>query len=118
MVPAATLEKLLVDFASPTEMKSHRSLNGTETARFLLLQDTLLEAGMALAAKDSPFPLRSPRVAMAVVVTYRTKEGAARAVTKDIGTRGLCLLTDQRLEPGTVSALSMHVDDWSAPLET
>lgn len=118
MTPTATLEKLLDEFAALKAERLAQGLSSESAARLSILQDVLLEAGMVLASRRSPFPVRSPRVAMAVQVTYRFRDVAARAVTRDVGTRGVCIETDRPLERGTVVLLSMSVPGWERPLET
>jgi len=61
---------------------------------------------------------QSPRVRLRLTTTFKLlRTGKVlRALTKNVGAGGLCLITDELLEPGSPLELEVHLPDRPAPV--
>jgi uncharacterized protein (TIGR02266 family) len=74
----------------------------------------MLEAGVTVDAQNHK--RRAPRAAISLEVAFHSREDAAKAYTRDVGTGGLALLTEIPLQEGTKVSLRLKVPGWSDPL--
>jgi hypothetical protein len=115
-VTVAALEQLMQEHASLVEARKMGTLTNDQRKRLDLIRDVLLEAGMGLEAEIEKRPLRAPRATVSLEVTFGERGALARAYSRDIGTGGIAIVTDQALPPGTAVDLQIQAPGWEKPL--
>ena len=67
---------------------------------------------------DSPDRRRAVRLTTRLSTTFKNLHTGIvqQALTRDISGEGVCLLTEEMLEPGTPLAVEIHLPDYDAPI--
>lgn len=111
------LQQALEEFIALVAIQRVRPLDVGEAAALEFLRDVLLEAGLTPSAAGAPFTRRHARSSVVVEVSFQTAADAVRAVTKEVGLRGLAVQTALALPVGATVQLSLQVPVLELPLE-
>jgi uncharacterized protein (TIGR02266 family) len=106
------LAKMIEDYTLLLTEQKHRPLTADELQRLELWRDVILEAGVSLEGEGQGFRRRAPRAPIALEVAFGSREDAARAYTRDIGTGGVAISTSVPFAVGTRMSLQLKVPGW------
>lgn len=92
-----------------------RPLTPEERAKLDFLADVLLELG-ALPAEGDKHPVRTPRVAVKLEVSFSSREAITQSYARDIGTGGIAITTDRELSIGDSIDMQVRLPGEVLPL--
>lgn len=117
MLAPDRLKKVVEEYTALLAQGNARALSDEERQRLELMRDLILEAGVALDAEGNSRNQRAPRTKVALEVSFQSAKDAARSLSRDIGTGGISLQTDQTLPNGSSVQMQIAIPGWASPMK-